>query len=220
MARRGLPFELSIAKPCGESWAAMQGDGRARHCEHCQKTVHNLAAMTAREIEALVHRSNGGICARITHRADGSLVMQDARPKSPVILQAAATALLTVGAAGAAAQSRTESAALPQAGQLLPQGENQASGRTASAKAQQIHPSNTEAQKATEPQPQALMGEVVVVEAPPVELASDRAQISALIESQPLATAGEANASQRHSSLAYILRHPIQYARRRKNGAV
>jgi hypothetical protein len=69
-----LPFEASIAKPCQQQWTAMSGSASARRCDSCQKTVHNFAALTPRQIERLVHRSNGHLCARITRREDGSIV--------------------------------------------------------------------------------------------------------------------------------------------------
>ena len=69
-----LPFEASIAKPCQQQWTAMSGSASARHCDSCQKTVHNFATLTPRQIERLVHQSNGHLCARITHREDGSII--------------------------------------------------------------------------------------------------------------------------------------------------
>src|SRR5450631_4153461 len=76
--RAKLPFEVAIEKPCEESWAAMAGDARKRHCELCDKQVHDFAAMTSREIAKLVAQSDGKVCARVTRREDGSLVTLDA----------------------------------------------------------------------------------------------------------------------------------------------
>ena len=105
MKRPRLPFEPSIAKPCEESWAAMNGGSRQRHCQLCDKQVHNFAAMTPREIEKLVLRSDGKLCARITRREDGSLVALEAPPRVSMAAQVAVSASLALSAAGAMAQT-------------------------------------------------------------------------------------------------------------------
>jgi hypothetical protein len=68
-----LPFELSVAKPCQEQWSAMTGTSSARYCGACNKTVHNLAAMTPRQISRLVRNSGGSFCARVTLTEGGKL---------------------------------------------------------------------------------------------------------------------------------------------------
>ncbi len=73
--RQGKPkFELAIESPCAESWNNMSGSPARRHCASCQKHVHNFAAMTPRQIEHTIANNEGSLCARITKRADGSLV--------------------------------------------------------------------------------------------------------------------------------------------------
>jgi hypothetical protein len=106
--RRSLPFEPSIAKPCGESWAAMNGGSRQRHCQLCDKHVHNFAAMTPREIEKLVLNSEGKLCARITRRYDGSLVTLEAQPRVSIAAKVAVSASLALSAAAGAAQTASE----------------------------------------------------------------------------------------------------------------
>jgi len=104
-----LSFTPTISSPCEESWAAMTGAVRERHCELCDRQVHNFAAMTPAEIEKLVVRSGGKLCARITQREDGSLVTLEARPKTSVAAHIVASAAFALGAAGAAAQATPES---------------------------------------------------------------------------------------------------------------
>jgi hypothetical protein len=77
-----LPFELSIPEPCRQSWHEMSGTASERHCASCKKTVHNLATLTPRRIEHLIHSSNGHLCARVTRREDGSLVTADKAKKT------------------------------------------------------------------------------------------------------------------------------------------
>jgi hypothetical protein len=109
--RSKLSFTPTIAKPCEESWEAMDGGARARHCARCAEQVHNFAAMTAREIEKVVRATGGKLCARITQREDGSLVMLETRPGVPFAAQIAASAVLVAGAAGMSAQSSEKSPA-------------------------------------------------------------------------------------------------------------
>jgi hypothetical protein len=104
MSRAQLSFIPSIAKPCEQSWAEMQGGSGERHCELCNKQVHNFAAMTARQIEKLALERNGKFCARTEYREDGSLVTLD-EPKRPVAAQWIIAASLAMSAAGLAAQT-------------------------------------------------------------------------------------------------------------------
>jgi hypothetical protein len=68
---------LAIASPCPESWQAMSGDERTRFCSRCQKHVHDLAALEAREIEALIEATQGRFCARITRDRFGRMVTRE-----------------------------------------------------------------------------------------------------------------------------------------------
>ncbi len=109
MARKQLSFTPTIAKPCQESWAAMDGGLRERYCELCDKKVHNFAAMTPAEIERLVRTRAGQLCARITTRSDGSLVMLASQVEASSVAKWVASASLVVGAAGLAAQGTVDS---------------------------------------------------------------------------------------------------------------
>ena len=71
---------LQIADPCTSSWAEMQGDGRARFCGHCKKSVHDLSAMTRSEAERLVCESAGSLCVRFKRDELGSVVTLDYMP--------------------------------------------------------------------------------------------------------------------------------------------
>jgi len=106
--RPSLPFEPSIARPCEESWAAMNGGARQRHCQLCDKQVHNFAVMTASEIEKLVLKSEGKLCARITRREDGSLVTLEAQPRVSIAAQVAVSASLALSAVAGGAQAASE----------------------------------------------------------------------------------------------------------------
>jgi hypothetical protein len=69
-----LPFEISVAQPCTQQWSEMTGSNVRRHCQSCNKQVHNIAAMTPRQVERLIDETGGRFCARISHDSDGSFV--------------------------------------------------------------------------------------------------------------------------------------------------
>jgi hypothetical protein len=49
---------------CPKAWESMSGTDKERHCSYCNKSVHNLAAMTARERLALLSSPAASICSR------------------------------------------------------------------------------------------------------------------------------------------------------------
>lgn len=71
--------QLRIAHPCSRKWdeLAPVGSGeQKRHCADCALDVHDLAAYTSRGAERLLaKRKRARLCLRVTHRADGSLVL-------------------------------------------------------------------------------------------------------------------------------------------------
>jgi hypothetical protein len=99
---------IRIAKPCGESWEAMPGDARVRHCGVCDRDVHNVAAMTPAQLETILAQPGLLPCMRLVQFEDGSLLTArtDQRPN---LLRRASMALSTVMlmAGGAVAQTAT-----------------------------------------------------------------------------------------------------------------
>jgi hypothetical protein len=78
----------------------MTGDGKARFCSYCQKTVHDLSAMKLEEAERLLCESAGSLCVRFHRAQDGQVVTLDyqEQPKRrsllwPLTLAAAISAL-------------------------------------------------------------------------------------------------------------------------------
>ncbi len=67
---------MRIDRPCGEAWDGMAPRGAARFCASCQKHVHDLGAMTALEVRALLSR--GGACVRATVDRAGRIVVAPA----------------------------------------------------------------------------------------------------------------------------------------------
>ncbi len=68
-----LFFDVSVAEPCTQVWAEMTGSNNKRYCAACERSVHNLEALTARQIEALLVETNGNLCGRVRTLPDGSV---------------------------------------------------------------------------------------------------------------------------------------------------
>ncbi len=66
------PFD--IPTPCHEDWNQMRNDGASRHCASCDKSVHDLTKLTARQIAGLVLVSGGNFCGRQTIRGGEMIV--------------------------------------------------------------------------------------------------------------------------------------------------
>jgi hypothetical protein len=84
----------------------MSGDDRARFCGRCSKHVYNLTAMTRREAEELVVRTEGKLCVRFYRRADGTMLTADcpvgvAALRRPVLLMGALAAAFLIATLGA-----------------------------------------------------------------------------------------------------------------------
>lgn len=87
---------LRVASPCPVSWDSMEGDERVRFCRLCSLNVYDFAGMTRAEAEALLLKTEGRLCGRLTRRADGTVLTKDC----PVGLRA--VRLRATRAAGAA----------------------------------------------------------------------------------------------------------------------
>src|SRR5258708_5106996 len=68
---------IRVASPCPADWNKMIGDEHIRHCGECNLNVYNLSAMTEREVQRLIARSQGRLCTRFYRRADGTILTQD-----------------------------------------------------------------------------------------------------------------------------------------------
>lgn len=68
---------LRIASPCPAKWDEMVGDEKVRFCASCRKSVYNLSSMTRREAEDLMASREGGLCALMYRRVDGTVLTAD-----------------------------------------------------------------------------------------------------------------------------------------------
>lgn len=96
--------EARIRTPCPAEWDDMRGDDTHRHCDTCDKTVHNLSAMTEAEARAVV--APKGVCVR--YELDTGTGRIRHRTPSTFAVRLTAAAALTAGLAvpAAAAISR------------------------------------------------------------------------------------------------------------------
>ena len=69
--------DMRIATPCEAGWETMSGDERVRHCTLCSLNVYNFSEMTSRQVRELLERTEGGVCARLYRRADGTVLTRD-----------------------------------------------------------------------------------------------------------------------------------------------
>jgi hypothetical protein len=81
MRRRSLP-QIVIPVPCRVDWETMtriDGAGRARFCDSCERPVYDSQAMTRGELADLIARHEGRRlpCVRLHRRPDGTLVTRD-----------------------------------------------------------------------------------------------------------------------------------------------
>ena len=51
-------LKVEFPEPCSENWDAMRPQGCHRHCATCDKVIHDLAALTFEEAEALLARED------------------------------------------------------------------------------------------------------------------------------------------------------------------
>ena len=69
--------DIEIPEPCHADWDAMRPEERGRFCFDCRKTVHDLSAMTEREAEIFLERTEcEDVCISYQHEADGTLVFR------------------------------------------------------------------------------------------------------------------------------------------------
>ncbi len=68
---------VRVAAPCAADWARMHGNDRVRFCDRCNLNVYNLSAMSLRESEQLIMRTEDRLCVRFYRRADGTVLTQN-----------------------------------------------------------------------------------------------------------------------------------------------
>lgn len=131
MNKRKLDLRILESHPCMQSWDAMRGTARERHCESCDKQVHNFTAMTAKQVEQLIWEKQGRLCARVAHRPDGSIVTMDraSQPSMAARVVLAASFAVSTAAAAQSGPGASDAAKAHLTGTvLLPDGSGPAKG--------------------------------------------------------------------------------------------
>jgi hypothetical protein len=73
-----LPLDLiEVQSPCPKDWNRMSGSDQKRYCDHCNRHVHDLSAMTESEAQELICRAAGHLCVRFTRLANGKIKTLD-----------------------------------------------------------------------------------------------------------------------------------------------
>jgi ribosomal protein S11 len=106
MSRYTPKVAIKVVKPCSEIWEAMPGDVRVRHCGSCDHDVHNLAAMTPAQIDALLAATGPLPCMRVAWNDDGSMMTAAVVP-GPSFLSRASLALSAVVLMAGSAAAQT-----------------------------------------------------------------------------------------------------------------
>ena len=91
---KALPIldRLEVVEPCSQSWAGMAGDHERRHCEACNRTVHDLSQLTTDQAAELLSRPGRAPCVRFQRDRRGRVIT---RRSGIVRAFAAASALVT-----------------------------------------------------------------------------------------------------------------------------
>ena len=71
--------DLPIPEPCHESWEAMTGDDRRRHCASCDLSVVDLSALTRDEASVLLATRGEHRCVRYEHDAAEVIRFSDSK---------------------------------------------------------------------------------------------------------------------------------------------
>lgn len=110
MPTRAEGLGLTVNSPCTAEWDSMNGNAQVRFCTHCEKSVHNLSAMTRKDALRFVRANAAGVCVRYysdprgrtVHTNDGALYRISRRAS-----KAAAGAFGAVIALGATVLAQT-----------------------------------------------------------------------------------------------------------------
>src|ERR1051325_7706891 len=74
MPTRAEGLKLTVEKPCTADWDSMAGNEEVRFCVHCEKSVHNLSAMTRKEALRFARANAEGLCVRFYSTPGGRTV--------------------------------------------------------------------------------------------------------------------------------------------------
>src|SRR5215469_12583661 len=65
---------VKVAAPCPADWDGMIGNERVRYCGQCNLNVYNISAMSRKDAENLIAKTEGRLCIRYYQRKDGTIL--------------------------------------------------------------------------------------------------------------------------------------------------
>lgn len=92
-------LSLSVNSPCTAEWDSMVGNEQVRFCTHCEKSVHNLSAMTRKDALRFVRANAAGVCVRFYSGPRGRTVHTNDSPLYRITRRASRVAAGAFGAA-------------------------------------------------------------------------------------------------------------------------
>ncbi len=105
----------TIRQKCIADWEKMRGDDARRFCEHCQRLVYNVSAMSREEREVFASPAGMQECIFYSQRSDGELadlsLLAKLRRWFPILrlaCRSALVAILPVGLTGCVMGVRTD----------------------------------------------------------------------------------------------------------------
>jgi len=98
MPTRAEGLGLSVNSPCTAEWESMVGNEQVRFCNHCEKSVHNLSAMTRKDALRLVRDNASGLCVRFHSDPRGRTVHANDGPLYRITRRASKAAAGAFGA--------------------------------------------------------------------------------------------------------------------------
>lgn len=73
---------IEVENPCPKDWNRMRGSAEKRFCDHCNRDVYDLSAMSEADVQNLLCEQAGKLCVRFTRLADGKIQTLDYCPPS------------------------------------------------------------------------------------------------------------------------------------------
>jgi hypothetical protein len=99
MPTRAEGLGLTVNSPCTAEWDSMAGNEQVRFCEHCEKSVHNLSAMTRKDALRFVRANAAGVCVRFYSDPRGRTLHEPATKLHSITRRASKMAAGAFGAA-------------------------------------------------------------------------------------------------------------------------
>jgi hypothetical protein len=112
--------QLTIANPCRESWNTMAGGDTQRFCDACNRSVHDLSALTRRQVADLLASNAGKVCGRISYDERGKQIFIKERSAIERLMQISVLGASAVASASAASSCEVKVRVVDPIGEIVP----------------------------------------------------------------------------------------------------